>query len=75
MAMKCRWQGKELGMAAAEVEQRFGHKRVANLLGQPPDAAISPQDCALLGAAWINAIAELGGAVEVRKLYSAKMSK
>jgi hypothetical protein len=70
-----RWQGQELGMAAAEVEQRLGHKKVANLLGQPPDAAISPEDHALLGAAWVNAIAELGGTASVQKIYSAKMTK
>src|ERR1700704_1995108 len=70
-----RWQGQELGMAAAEVEQRIGHKQVASLLGQAPDAGISPQDRALLGAAWVNAIAEFGGAAEVRKLYSSKMTK
>jgi hypothetical protein len=67
------WQGQELGMAAAQVEQKVGHKKVANLLGQPLDANISSRDRALLGAAWVNAIAELGGADEVRKLYSAKM--
>jgi len=67
------WQGQELGMAAAQVEQKAGHKKVANLLAQPPDATISVTDRGLLGAAWINAIAELGGPAEVRKLYSAKM--
>jgi hypothetical protein len=66
-------QGQELGMAAAEVEQKIGHKKVADLLGQPRDTNISSQDRALLGAAWINATAELGGAAEVQKLYSAKM--
>ena len=70
-----RWQGQELGMAAAEVEQRIGHKQIASLLGQSSDVGISPQDRALLGAAWVNAIAEFGGAAEVRKLYSAKMTK
>src|SRR6202158_5582699 len=70
-----RWQGQELGMAAAEVEQRVGHKKVVTLLNQPPDAAISPQDRALLGAAWVNAIAEFGGATKGRKLYSAKMTR
>jgi hypothetical protein len=70
-----RWQGQELGMAAAEVEQRIGHKQVASLLGQSSDVGISPQDRALLGAAWVNAIAEFGGDAEVRKLYSAKMTK
>ena len=62
-------------MAAAEVEQRIGHQKVAKLLGQPPDAGISPEDRALLGAAWVKAIAEFGGAAEVRKLYSAKMTR
>ena len=66
-------QGQELGMAAAEVEQKIGHKKVADLLGQPLDTNISSPDRALLGAAWINATAELGGAAEVQKLYSAKM--
>jgi hypothetical protein len=69
------WQKQELGMAAAEVEQRLGHKKVANLLGQPPDTATSPQDRTLLGAAWVNAVAELGGRKQVRKLYSAEMAK
>jgi hypothetical protein len=69
------WQGEELGMAAAEVEQRIGHQKFVNLLEGAPDAAISPQDRALLGAAWVNAIAEFGGAAEVRKLYSAKMTR
>jgi hypothetical protein len=68
-----RWQGQELGMAAAQVEQKVGHQKVTNLLGQPRDAGISPQDRALLGAAWVSAIAELGGADEVRRLYAAKM--
>ena len=62
-------------MAAAEVEQRIGHQKIVNLLEGAPDAASSPQDRALLGAAWVNAIAEFGGAAEVRKLYSAKMTK
>jgi len=43
-------------MAAAGVEQKIGHKKVADLLGQPPDPNISSQDRALLGAAWVNAI-------------------
>ena len=70
-----RWQGQELGMAAAEVEQRLGHKKVANLLGQLPDGATSPQDRALLGAAWVGAVADLAGRAEVRKLFSAKMTQ
>ena len=60
-------------MAAAEVEQKIGHKKVADLLEQPPGPNISSQDRALLGAAWVNAIAEFGGVDAVRKLYSAKM--
>ena len=67
------WQGQELGMAAAEVEQRLGHKKVATVLGQPPVEVSSPQDRDLLGAAWISQIVEFGGPAEVRKLYSAKM--
>ncbi len=54
-------------------EQKIGHKKVAVLLGQPLDPTLSPQDRALLGAAWVNAIAEFGGVNAVRKLYSAKM--
>src|SRR5258706_13493757 len=69
------WHGQELGMAAAEVEQRVGHKKVVTLLGQPSDAGISSQDRALLGAAWVNAMAELGGAAEGPKLYSAEVTK
>jgi hypothetical protein len=69
------WQGEELGMAAATVEQRVGHKKVESLLSQPAGGVLSPQDRALLGAAWINAIAELGGPAEVQKLYSARMTK
>jgi hypothetical protein len=69
------WQGEELGMAAAEVEQRLGHRNLAKLLNQAPDAATSHQDRALLGAAWINAIAELSGPAEVQKLYTAQMTK
>jgi hypothetical protein len=70
-----RWQGQELGMAAAEVEQKLGHQKVANLLGRPLDVGISPQDRTLLGAAWVTAVEELAGTAEVRKLYSAKMTK
>jgi hypothetical protein len=60
-------------MAAAQVEQKVGHQKVTNLLGPPRDRGISPQERALLGAAWVSAIAELGGADEVRRLYAAKM--
>ena len=67
------WNGAEIGMAAAEVEQRLGHKRIANLLTDPGGGIFSPKDRALLGAAWISEIAEFGGGDAVRKLYAAKM--
>ena len=67
------WRGTEIGMAAAEVEQRLGHKKVASLLVDPGGEISSPDDRTLLGAAWISEIAEFGGADAVRKLYAAKM--
>jgi hypothetical protein len=67
--------GEELGIAAAEVEQRIGHQKVETLLNLPPGTPISPGDLSALGAAWINEIAELGGTAEVRKLYSARMPR
>lgn len=67
------WRGAEIGMAAAQVEQRLGHKKVASLLVDPGGEISSPEDRTLLGAAWISEIAEFGGANGVRKLYSAKM--
>jgi len=67
--------GKELGEAAAEVEQRIGHQKVETLLNLPAGSRISPEDLAVLGGAWINEIAELGGPAEVRKLYSTRMPK
>ena len=68
------WRGAEIGMAAAQVEQRLGHKKLASLLGDPGGEISSPDDRTLLGAAWISEIAEFGGADAVRKLYVAKMS-
>lgn len=67
------WHGAEIGMAAAEVEQRLGHKNLASVLGDPGGEIASPEDERLLGAAWISEVAEFGGADAVRKLYSAKM--
>ena len=67
------WRGAEIGMAAAQVEQRLGHKKVASLLVDPGGEIASPDDQCLLGAAWTSEIAEFGGADAVRKLYSAKM--
>jgi hypothetical protein len=69
------WKGQELGMAAAEAEQRLGHQNVAILLGRPPGEVFSQQDRALLGAAWVNEIAELAGPAEVHKLYNAQIAK
>lgn len=65
--------GQELGMAAAAVEQRLGHKRVSSLLDPSSSDISSREDRALLGAAWLSEIAELDGIAEVRKLYSAKI--
>ena len=67
------WRGAEIGMAAAQVEQRLGHKKLASLLVDPGGEIASSDDQTLLGAAWISEIAEFGGASAVRKLYSAKM--
>jgi len=68
------WRGTEIGMAAAQVEQRLGHKMLASLLVDPGGEISSPDDQTLLGAAWISEIAEFGGTGVVRKLYAAKMS-
>lgn len=67
------WRGAEIGMAAAQVEQRLGHKSVESLLVDPGAEIASPDDRTLLGAAWISEIAEFGGTPAVRKLYSARM--
>jgi hypothetical protein len=67
------WQNQEIGMAAAGVEHSLGHTTVARLLG-PQNSAMSAGDRTLLGAAWINEVAELGGLAQVRKLYSAKLA-
>ncbi len=67
------WRGAEIGMAAAQVEQRLGHKKLASLLVDPGGEISSLDDQTLLGAAWISEIAEFGGTDAVRKLYAAKM--
>jgi len=69
------WRGAEIGMAAAQVEQKLGHKRIATLLAGPPGEFSSPDDRDLLGGAWISEIAEFGGPDAVRKLYAAKMPR
>jgi hypothetical protein len=68
------WRGAEIGMAAAQVEQRLGHKKLASLLVDPGGEISSPDDQTLLGAAWVSEIAEFGGTGAVRKLYAARMS-
>jgi hypothetical protein len=68
------WRGQDIGMAAAQLEQKLGHKRLAIVLSDPADNKIeSVEDQDLLGAAWISEVAEFGGADAVRKLYAAKM--
>jgi hypothetical protein len=69
------WHGAEIGMAAAQTEQRLGHKRVDVVLGNPGGQISSADDQALLGAAWISEVAELAGPNAVRKLYAARMPK
>jgi hypothetical protein len=68
------WRGAEIGMAAAHVEQRLGHQKLASVLSDPGDEISSSDDRALLGAAWISEIAEFAGTAAVKKLYAAKMS-
>jgi hypothetical protein len=67
------WHGGDIGMAAAEVEQRLGHKKVVSVLADPGGEISSPDDQTLLGAAWVSEIAEFGGGASVRKLYATKM--
>jgi hypothetical protein len=67
------WRGMEIGMAAAQVEQRLGHKKLRSVLADPGGEISSPEDQRLLGAAWVSEIAEFGGAQAVRKIYAARM--
>jgi hypothetical protein len=69
------WRGSEIGMAAAHVEQRLGHKQLAILLANPAGEISARTDRELLGAAWISEVAEFGGMPTVRKLYAAKISR
>jgi hypothetical protein len=68
-------EGEDLGMAAARVEQRLGHRKVAELLNRMSNGDIARQDQEALGAAWMSEIAELSGTGEVQKLYSARMAQ
>ncbi len=61
-------------MAAAQVEQRLGHKKVESLLADPGGEISSTRDRDALGAAWISEIAEFGGTGTVRKLYDANIA-
>jgi hypothetical protein len=65
--------GTDFGMAAAQVEQRLGHKKVASLLADPGGEISSPRDQSSLGAAWISELAEFGGMDAVRKPYTTRM--
>jgi hypothetical protein len=67
------WRGEELGMAAAAVEQRLGHKTVSSLLDSTSRQIPSRKDRTLLGAAWLSEIADLDGPAEVRKLYLSRI--
>ena len=68
------WRGHDLGMSAAEVQQKLGHTTLLNLLEQP--SGNSPTgDHAMLGAAWLSEVAELAGPAQVRKLYSAPLTR
>ena len=64
----------DFGMAAAQVEQRLGHKKVSSLLADPGGEISSPRDQSSLGVAWISEVAEFGGMDAVKKLYAIKMS-
>jgi hypothetical protein len=68
------WKGMEVGMAAAQLEHKLGHKKLATVLSVGPEDLYT-EDQDLLGAAWINEIAEFGGADAVRKIYTAKMAR
>ncbi len=68
------WRGAEIGMAAAQVEQHLGHKRLASVLADPGGEISSPEDRDVLGAAWISEVADFGGADAVKKIYAAKMA-
>src|ERR1019366_5885333 len=61
------WHGEELGMAAAEAEQRLGHEKVANIFTQQLGGVSQPQDSVLLGGAWLKQVAELARPAQVRK--------
>jgi hypothetical protein len=67
------WNGAEVGMAAAQVEQKLGHKKLASVL-EDTGEMLSANDQTLLGAAWVTEISEFGGPGAVRKLYAARMS-
>jgi hypothetical protein len=66
--------GTDLGMVAAQVEQRLGHKTVESLLADPGGEISSVRDRDALGAAWISELSEFGGTGTVKKLYAADIA-
>ncbi len=66
--------GTDLGMVAAQVEQRLGHKNVESLLADPGGEISTVRDRDALGAAWISEISEFGGAAAVKQLYTADIA-
>ena len=74
ISLSGKWQGEDLGMAAAGAEQRLGHQKVSSLLARQSGGISSRSDRSLLGAAWVSEIVEFGGPAAVRKLYSAKVA-
>ena len=69
------WRGQELGMAAADAQRRLGYKNVAALLSLQSGGNLDSENRTLLGAAWLNQVAEMGGVAQVHKLYSARIPK
>ncbi len=66
------WRGEEIGMAAAGIEQRLGHKSLSTLLDPPAGDNSTAEDRDLLGAAWLSEVSELDRPAAVHKLYSTK---
>ena len=68
------WRGQDLGMAAAEVQQKLVHATLSNLLEQPSGNS-SAGDRAILGAAWLSEVAEFASPEQVHQLYSALITR
>lgn len=67
------WRGSEIGMAAAEAEQKLGYRNLRAVLDESSNEIASAEDQDLLGAAWISEVTEFGGTEAVHKLYAARM--